>query len=56
MEEQRIRLHVSDPAALADSLDALRQKYGIDPESLLEQLDHRPADWLELLRELKRGT
>ncbi len=52
-DEKKIRERVINPQELEDSLNALRNRFGIDPEQEISKLQTEPADWIVLLRKLK---
>lgn len=52
-EEKNIRERVINPQELEDSLGALRNRFGIDPEQEISKLQTEPADWIALLRKLQ---
>jgi hypothetical protein len=53
-EEKRLRAKALAPATLRDSLENLRQEYGIDTEAEWSQLGADPSEWIKLLRKLSR--
>jgi hypothetical protein len=52
-EEKKLRERVLNPQELADSLTALKNTIGIDPDQEILKLQAEPADWITLLRKLK---
>ncbi|MDH4211757.1 MAG: hypothetical protein OEV79_09975 [candidate division WOR-3 bacterium] len=54
-EEKRLRDSESSEEALQDSLKLLKEKYGIDRDAEIRKLGENPGEWIDLLRELKRG-
>ena len=53
-QEKRLRAKIRDTLVLEDSLNILRKEHNIDPELELMKLQQEPADWIELLRKLRR--
>ena len=53
-EEKRLRAKALAPATLRDSLENLKQEYGIDIEAEWSRLGANPSEWIKLLRKLGR--
>ena len=54
-QEKRLREKIRNTQVLEDSLEVITKRYNIDPEHELLRLQKEPADWVELLRELRRA-
>jgi hypothetical protein len=54
-EEKRLRDSEWSEEALRDSLRILEEKYGVDRDAEIHRLGENPGEWIDLLRELKRG-
>lgn len=52
-EEKKMRERVIDLQELDDSLTALRDRMGTDPDQEISKLQAEPEDWITLLRKLK---
>lgn len=50
-----MREEIAPGNMLQDSLKAIGEKYKVEHDIELSRLKDRPAEWIILLRELKRG-
>jgi len=54
-EERRLREKQLAPTILKDSLESLKQEYGIDIDAEWPRFGRNPSEWITLLRKLSRG-
>lgn len=54
-QEKRLRATIRNTQILEDSLKIMKKRYKIDPDHELMRLQKEPADWVELLRKLRRA-
>lgn len=54
-QEKRLRAKIRNTQLLEDSLEIMKKRYKIDPNHELMRLQKKPADWVELLRKLRRA-
>jgi hypothetical protein len=52
-EEKKLRGRVTNEESLQDSINELREKYGIDRQVAMRQLSEKPTQWIDLLRKLR---